>query len=201
VKDKLFIIIVTITLLTIKIIMDNKPITKEEFPKLVYNLAKKEIVRFPEESIVRKIDPALVASIAILESGYGQFKGAPTAMAAKNYFGRRAVFDDDYIKTPRGTKLKEYNTLEENIKDFLVMMEKGNYYEDYRMSLEKNEPIQNQFKAIAKRYAENPQYSLALNSIYNTVMKPIKQMDRLSGTYISTGLDEQTKSLMQTASP
>ena len=66
---------------------------------------------------------------------------------------------------------------------------------------EKNEPIQTQFKAIAKTYAENPQYSLALNSIYKTVMKPIKQMDRLSGTYISTGLDEQTKTLMQTASP
>ncbi len=53
--------------------MDNRPISKEEFPKLVYDLAKKEIVRFPEESIVRKIDPAIVASIAILESGYGQF--------------------------------------------------------------------------------------------------------------------------------
>ena len=54
--------------------MDNRPISKEEFPKLVYDLAKKEIVRFPEESIVRKIDPAIVASIAILESGYGQFE-------------------------------------------------------------------------------------------------------------------------------
>jgi hypothetical protein len=32
-------------------------------------------------------------------------------------------------------------------------------------------------------------------------MKPIKQMDKLSGVYISTGLDEQTKSLMQSASP
>jgi len=73
VKDKIFIIIITITLIAIKVIMDNRPISKEEFPKLVYNLAKKEIVRFPEESIVRKIDPAIVASIAILESGYGQF--------------------------------------------------------------------------------------------------------------------------------
>jgi len=201
VKDKIFIILITITLITIKVIMDNRPISKEEFPKLVYDLAKKEIVRFPEESIVRKIDPAIVASIAILESGYGQFEKAPTAKLAKNYFGRRAIGDDEYVRTTGGPKLKEYNNLEENIKDFLVMMERGNYYEDYRASLERNEPIQNQFKAIAKNYAENPQYSLALNSIYKTVMKPIKQMDKLSGVYISTGLDEQTKSLMQSASP
>lgn len=181
--------------------MDNRPITKEDFPKLVYDLAKNEIVRFPEESIVRKIDPGIVTSIAILESGYGQFTKAPTAKAANNYFGRKAIEDEPYVKTKGGSRLKEYKNLEENVRDFLIMMERGNYYEDYRTSLEKNEPIQNQFKAIAKNYAENPQYTLALNSIYDRIIKPIKQMDRLSGTYISTGLDEQTKSLMQTASP
>lgn len=181
--------------------MNNQTISKEKFPKFVYDLAKKEIIKFPEESIVRKIDPAVVATIAVVESGYGQFENAPTAKRASNYFGRKAIGDDEYIKAGGGAKLKEYGGLEENIKDFLLMMEKGNYYKDYRASLEKNESIQNQFNAIAKSYAENPQYSLVLNSIYKTVMKPIKQMDKLSGTYISTGLDEQTKSLMEKASP
>lgn len=34
--------------------MNNQTISKEKFPKFVYDLAKKEIIKFPEESIVRK---------------------------------------------------------------------------------------------------------------------------------------------------
>ena len=46
---------------------------------------------YPEDAIERKIPTSFIATVAAAETGNFQFKGAPTAMKANNYFGMHAT--------------------------------------------------------------------------------------------------------------
>ena len=63
---------------------------------------------YPEDSIERKIPTSFIATVAAAETGNFEFKGAPTAMKANNYFGMHATGDQEFLETTGGAKLRSF---------------------------------------------------------------------------------------------
>ena len=73
--------IVSVFLFTNIIMADIK--NTKDFMKAVEEVRQE----YPEDAIERKIPTSFITTVAAAETGNFQFKGAPTAMKANNYFG------------------------------------------------------------------------------------------------------------------
>ena len=150
----------------------------DNFPIYFYNIAKEVQKEYDKGSFEKMIDPALVATIASIESGYGDFENADTAKAALNYMGRHAIGDEEFLTTTGGAKLKKYKTVEDNVRDFLNLMSTGRYYSEFRNAVERGASIEDQFKTLTK-YSTNPDYSSLLSGIYKKRILPSIQTENM----------------------
>ena len=150
----------------------------ETFPKTFYDTVVKVQQEYDENSFERKVNPALITTVASIESGYGDFPNAPTAKSANNYMGRHAIGNEPFVATPSGVKLKKYESIEDNVRDFLTLMKSGSYYKDFRMAIEKDLPIEDQFKAL-NNYSTNENYYDLLYNSYQKRISPVEQTNKM----------------------
>ena len=150
----------------------------DNFPIYFYNIAKEVQKEYNEGSFEKMIDPALIATIASIESGYGDFENADTAKAALNYMGRHAIGDEEFLTTTGGAKLKKYSAIEDNVRDFLKLMSTGKYYSEFRNAVERGATVEDQFKTLTK-YSTNPDYSSLLSGIYKKRVLPSIQTENM----------------------
>jgi uncharacterized FlgJ-related protein len=150
----------------------------ESFPKSFYETVVKVQSEYDEDSFERKVNPALVVTVAAVESGYGDFPNAPTAKSANNYMGRHAIANEPFVATASGVKLKKYETIEDNIRDFLRLMKVGSYYKDFRQAVNEGMPLEDQFRNL-NNYSTNPKYFDLLYSSYKKRISPIEQTNKM----------------------
>jgi len=165
-------------LLIIFLLIHFNTMAADNFPNYFYNITKKVQQEYDEGSFEKMIDPALVATIASIESGYGDFENAGTAKSALNYMGRHAIGDEEFLTTTGGAKLKKYKTVEDNVRDFLKLMSTGRYYSEFRNAVEKGASVEDQFKTLTK-YSVNPDYSSLLSGIYKKRVLPSIQTENM----------------------
>ena len=139
------------------------------------NLIKEVRNEYPEDSIERKIPISFVATVAATETGHFQFKDAPTAKAANNFFGMHA--NENYMKqnpkgfltTTGGANLRKFADSKESIRGFLQLITTSDLYKPVRDSSDK---VEEMFKGMSP-YAENPNYVNLLSNVYNDRIKPL----------------------------
>ena len=142
---------------------------EDNFARTFNNTVIKIQKEYPLNSFERKINPLFVTTIASVETADGTFKNADTAKRSKNYTGRHAIGNEEFLLTAGGVKLKKYNSIEESIRDFLSLMTHSKYYKEFRIAVNKNNSIEDQFKTLSK-YATNPQYTDILLNRYNNII-------------------------------
>ena len=150
----------------------------ESFPKSFYDTVVKVQSEYDEDSFERRVNPALVVTVAAVESGYGDFPNAPTAKSANNFMGRHAIGDEPFVATASGVKLKKYETVEDNVRDFLRLMKVGSYYKDFRQAVNEGMPIEDQFRNL-NNYSTNPKYFDLLYNSYKKRVSPVEQTNKM----------------------
>lgn len=143
---------------------------EDNFARTFNNTVIKIQKEYPLNSFERKINPLFVTTIASVETADGTFKNADTAKRSKNYTGRHAIGNEEFLLTAGGVKLKKYNSIEESIRDFLSLMTHSKYYKEFRIAVNKNNSIEDQFKTLSK-YATNPHYTDILLNKYKQIKK------------------------------
>jgi len=130
---------------------------------------------YPEDAIERKIPTAFIATVAAAETGNFQFKGAPTAMKANNYFGMHATGDQEFLETTGGAKLRSFPDNKSSIRSFLSLIATDNRYENVIKSTDK---VEEMFKGMSP-YAERKDYVNFLSSVYTDRIKPIIETENM----------------------
>ena len=130
---------------------------------------------YPEDSIERKIPTGFIATVAAAETGNFQFKGAPTAMKANNYFGMHASGEQDFLTTEGGAKLRNFPDSKASIRSFLSLITTD---DRYKSVMESTEKIDNMFKGMSP-YAERTDYPSFLANVYNDRIKPIIETENM----------------------
>ena len=130
---------------------------------------------YPEDAIERKIPTAFIATVAAAETGNFQFKGAPTAMKANNYFGMHATGDQEFLETTGGAKLRSFPDNKSSIRSFLSLIATDNRYENVIKSTDK---VEEMFKGMSP-YAERNDYVNFLSSVYTDRIKPIIETENM----------------------
>ena len=133
---------------------------------------------YPEDSIERKIKPGFIATVAALETGNFQFKGAPTAQKGNNYFGMKPIGDQDFVTTTGGVNIGSFADAKSSINAFINLITTDDRYSEVVKAAEQNKPIPNMFEGMAS-YAENPNYVNLLSSVYNDRIKPIIETENV----------------------
>ena len=118
------------------------------------NLVKEVRNEYPEDSIERKIPISFVATVAATETGNFQFKDAPTAKAANNFFGMHA--DSNYMKqnpkgfltTTGGANLRKFADSKESIRGFLQLITTSDRYKPVIDSSDKSVSISSLFSFL-----------------------------------------------------
>ena len=164
--------IVSVFLFTNIIMADIK--NTKDFMKAVEEVRQE----YPEDAIERKIPTSFITTVAAAETGNFQFKGAPTAMKANNYFGMHATGDQDFLETTGGARLRNFEDAESSVRAFLNLITTDDRYSEVVKAAEKNDPIENMFKGMTS-YAENPNYTNLLASVYNDRIKPIIETENM----------------------
>jgi len=132
---------------------------------------------YPEDAIERKIPTAFIATVAAAETGNFEFKGAPTAMKGNNYFGMHATGKQDFLTTQGGAKLRSFNDSKASIRAFYNLMVSD---ERYKNVIESMDTVENMFKNMGESpYAQNPNYTNLLTSVYTNNIKPIMQTENM----------------------
>jgi len=168
---KLFGLGIVSILLTINISMADISQTKD-FIKAIEEVRQE----YPEESIERKIPSSFVATIAATETGNFQFEGAPTAKKANNFFGIHATGDQNFIQTSGGAKLRSFDDSKSSIRAFMQLIANDERYKPVVDSINKNDKVENMFQGMSV-YAENPNYTNILSSVYKNRVQPIFQTE------------------------
>ena len=145
------------------------------------NIIKEVRKEYPEDSIERKIPISFVATVAATETGNFQFKDAPTAKAANNFFGMHA--NENYMKqnpkgfltTTGGANLRKFADSKESIRGFLQLITTSDLYKPVRDSSNK---VEEMFKGMSP-YAENPNYVNLLSNVYQDRIKPIIETENM----------------------
>jgi len=150
-------------------LLNSSTLAQESFAKRFTSIVIKVQQEYSTDSFERKINPLFVTTIASVETADGTFKNADTAKRAKNYTGRHAIGNEEFLLTAGGVKLKKYNSIEDSIRDFLSLMTHSKYYKEFRIAVNKNKSIEDQFKTLSK-YATNPQYTDILLNRYNNII-------------------------------
>ena len=152
------------------LLLTGSTFAQESFAKRFTSIVIKVQQEYSTDSFERKINPLFVTTIASVETADGTFKNADTAKRAKNYTGRHAIGNEEFLLTAGGVKLKKYNSIEDSIRDFLSLMTHSKYYKEFRIAVNKNKSIEDQFKTLSK-YATNPQYTDILLNRYKQIKK------------------------------
>ena len=152
------------------IVMANIKNTKD-FMKAVEEVRQE----YPEDSIERKIPTSFIATVAAAETGNFQFKGAPTAMKANNYFGMHATGDQEFLETIGGAKLRSFPDDKSSIRSFLSLITTDDRYKSVIQSTDK---VEEMFKGMSP-YAERKDYVNFLSSVYTDRIKPIIETENM----------------------
>ena len=131
---------------------------------------------YPEDSIERKIKPGFIATVAALETGNFQFKGAPTAKKGNNYFGMKPIGDQNFVTTTGGVNIGSFDDAKSSINAFINLITTDDRYSEVVKAAENDEPITNMFQGMTS-YAENPNYVNLLSSVYSDRIKPVMETE------------------------
>jgi len=129
---------------------------------------------YPEDSLERKIPTSFIATIAAVETGNFNFKGADTANKANNFFGIHATGDQDFLPTSGGAKLRAFEDNKGSIRAFINLVKSDERYKDTVEAIDKGP--QEMFKGMSI-YAENPDYTNILDNVYRNRIQPIFQTE------------------------
>ncbi len=158
-------IICTITMAEIK--------NTKDFMKAIEEVRKE----YPEESIESKIPSSFIATVAATETGNFQFKDAPTAKNANNFFGMHATGDQKFLETTGGARLRSFDDSKASIRAFYNLMVSD---ERYKNVIESMDNVENMFQSMGKSpYAANPNYTNLLTSVYTNNIKPVMQTENM----------------------
>ena len=158
-------IICTITMADIK--------NTKDFMKAIEEVRKE----YPEESIESKIPSSFIATVAATETGNFQFKDAPTAKNANNFFGMHATGDQKFLETTGGARLRSFDDSKASIRAFLNLMANDERYKNVIESMDK---VETMFKSMGESpYATNPNYTNLLTSVYTNRIKPILETENM----------------------
>jgi len=142
----------------------------KDFIKAIEEVRKE----YPEESIERKIPSSFIATIAATETGNFQFKGAPTAKNANNFFGMHATGDQKSLTTTGGAKLRSFDDSKGSIRAFMQLIANDERYKDAVSAIDRGP--EEMFKGMSV-YAENPNYTNLLGNVYKNRIQPIFQTE------------------------
>jgi len=129
---------------------------------------------YPEESIERKIPASFITTVAAVETGNFGFEGAPTANEAKNYFGIHATGDQKFLQTTGGAKLRAFDDNKGSIRAFMQLIANDERYKSTIEAIDKGP--EEMFKGMSE-YAENPNYTNILSSVYKNRIQPVFQTE------------------------
>ena len=161
--------IVSVFLFTNIIMADIK--NTKDFMKAVEEVRQE----YPEDAIERKIPTSFITTVAAAETGNFQFKGAPTAMKANNYFGMHATGDQEFLETTGGAKLRSFPDDKSSIRSFLSLITTDDRYKSVIQSTDK---VEEMFKGMSP-YAERKDYVNFLSSVYTDRIKPIIETENM----------------------
>ena len=130
---------------------------------------------YPEDAIERKIPTSFIATVAAAETGNFQFKGAPTAMKANNYFGMHATGNQEFLQTTGGAKLRSFPDNKSSIRSFMSLIATDGRYENVIKSTDK---VEEMFKGMSP-YAERKDYVNFLSSVYADRIKPVIETENM----------------------
>ena len=131
---------------------------------------------YPEDAVERKIPSSFIATIAATETGNFNFKGAPTAQKANNFFGIHATGDQNFIETSGGAKLRSFDDSKSSIRAFMQLIANDERYKNVMDGINKNDRVENLFEGMSI-YAENPNYTNILGSVYKNRIQPVLQTE------------------------
>ena len=129
---------------------------------------------YPEGSLERKIPTSFIATVAAVETGNFNFKGADTANKANNFFGIHATGDQEFLPTSGGAKLRSFEDNKGSIRAFINLVKNDERYKDTISAIEKGP--QEMFKGMSI-YAENPNYVNLLSNVYRDRIQPVFQTE------------------------
>ena len=155
--------IVSVFLFTNIIMADIK--NTKDFMKAVEEVRQE----YPEDAIERKIPTSFITTVAAAETGNFQFKGAPTAMKANNYFGMQATGDQEFLQTTGGAKLRNFPDDKSSIRSFISLITTD---DRYKSVIDSTNKVEEMFKGMSP-YAERKDYVNFLSSVYIDRIKPI----------------------------
>ena len=155
--------IVSVFLFTNIIMADIK--NTKDFMKAVEEVRQE----YPEDAIERKIPTSFITTVAAAETGNFQFKGAPTAMKANNYFGMHATGDQEFLQTTGGAKLRNFPDDKSSIRSFISLITTD---DRYKSVIDSTNKVEEMFKGMSP-YAERKDYVNFLSSVYTDRIKPI----------------------------
>ena len=160
------------SLITCTITMADIKNTKD-FMKAIDEVRKE----YPEESVESKIPSSFIATVAATETGNFQFKDAPTAKNANNFFGMHATGDQKFLQTTGGAKLRSFDDSKASIRAFLNLMANDERYKNVIESMDK---VETMFQSMGESpYASNPNYTNLLTSVYTDRIKPIIETENM----------------------
>ena len=131
-------------------------------------------LEYPEGSLERKIPTSFIATVAAVETGNFNFKGADTANKANNFFGIHATGDQEFLPTSGGAKLRKFEDNKGSIRAFINLVKSDERYGDALKAIDKGP--NEMFKGMSV-YAENPNYVNLLSSVYRDRIEPIFQTE------------------------
>jgi uncharacterized FlgJ-related protein len=131
-------------------------------------------LEYPEGSIERKIPTSFIATIAAVETGNFNFKGADTANKANNFFGIHATGDQEFLPTSGGAKLRRFEDNKGSVRAFINLVKSDERYGDAIKAIDKGP--NEMFKGMST-YAENPNYVNLLSNVYRDRIEPIFQTE------------------------
>ena len=131
-------------------------------------------LEYPEGSIERKMPTSFIATVAAVETGNFNFKGADTANKANNFFGIHATGDQEFLPTSGGAKLRRFEDNKGSIRAFINLVKSDERYGDAIKAIDKGP--NEMFKGMST-YAENPNYVNLLSNVYRDRIEPIFQTE------------------------
>ena len=145
----------------------------KDFMKAIEEVRKE----YPEESIESKIPSSFIATVAATETGNFQFKNAPTAKNANNFFGMHATGDQKFLETTGGARLRSFDDSKASIRAFLQLIANDERYKNVVESMGK---VETMFQNMGESpYAQNPNYTNLLTSVYTDRIKPIIETENM----------------------
>ena len=149
----------------------------KEFMKNV----KEVLAEYPEDSVQRKIPISFIATVAAAETGNFNFKNAPTAKSANNFFGMHASSNymkdnpDKFMTTTGGANLRKFSDSKDSIRGFLQLITTS---DRYKPVIDSSDKVEEMFKGMSP-YAENPNYVNLLSNVYQDRIKPIIETENM----------------------